>query len=261
MSAPASATPPTVGTGATPTASQLALRELQKRFTPEKQVEFLQTTASRILTQTGLIGTVLAAGGLVAVSTVLTNPVSFGWMVAAVGLSTLAVLLALLTQVTWLRKIRIGDITEVQKWFERYKSWRGYFLAAATWILVAAFVAAVVAVGTALWGRTVQPTFDATVSITPGEVPSPDTYTVKANFTVPPAGGGDDQFTLTIETGTKTVASTQKHAVADAAITVTLEAAGLPTTTQVIVTGKSDGWTCTATIGSAEVDGTSCVQD
>ena len=177
-----------VGVGRTPTDEELALASLQKRFSPEKQVEFLQSTASRILDQTAVIGTVIAAGGLVAVSTILATPVSFWLMVAAVGFSTLAVLLALSTQVTFLRKMRVGNLNDIKAWFERYKSWRGAFLALATWLLLAAALLAAFAVGTALLGRSGQPTFDVTVSLTPGEAPAPDTYSVTANLTVPPHG-------------------------------------------------------------------------
>jgi hypothetical protein len=246
-----------VGVGEESTPQDLAYRDLQKRFTPEKQVEFLQATASRILTQTGLVATVLAAGGLVAISTILTNSTSFTLMAWAIGLSTLAVLLALVTQVTWLRKMRVGDLTEIKKWFERYRSWRGWFLVAATWLLVAAFLFAVFAVGTALVGRTVQPTFEVTVSVSPGEDPAPDTHAVKANFTVPPEGG-DDALTLTIESGSDSAASTTKQAMGDAAITVTLEAVGLELGADVTVTADSDSWTCTATIDDAVVTKSTC---
>lgn len=246
-----------IGVGQTPTAEELALRELQKRFTPDKQIEFLQTTASRVLTQTGIVATVLAAGGLVAITTILTNPVSYWWMVVAVGLSTLAALLALLTQVTRLKKMRVGDLNAIQEWFERYKGWRGIFLVAATWILVAAFLAAVVAVGTALMGRTMQPTFDATVSVIPGEDPAPDTYSVRANFTVPPAGGAD-QLALIIKSRGHSVASTRKGATGDAPITVTLEATGVNSSDDLTVSGESDAWMCTAKISDSVVTESTC---
>jgi hypothetical protein len=252
-----------VGVGTEPTPEDLALVELQNRFTPDKQIAFLEASAARVVSQTALVGTVVAAGGLVALSTILANPLSFGLMLVAVALSGLAILLALTTQVVTPTRLRIGNLVEIKAWFERYSGWRGIFLTAATWLIVLSFISAAAAVGFALWGQSDKPTFDVTVSVSPGKEASaeaeavPDTYLVKAGLTVQ-AEGVDDVLTLTVSSDGETRGSSQKHSTGVAAIAVELEAAGLPAADDVTVVGESNSWTCTTTISEADVTESTC---
>lgn len=253
-----------VGMGRTPTEEELAIAKIQERFTPEKQVEFLQATASRVLTQTALIGTVLAAGGLVALTTIVTNPVSFAWMIAAIGGAFLAIILALATQITVRRTMRIGDLEVIKEWIQRYQGWRGVFVSTATVIIFLSVICAAAAVAAAMVGRSVHPTFDLTATITPAAEPEPgqeqasNTFTVKAVFTTPPTGV-DDVLTLSIDSGGETKASNQKRTTGEAAISVTLEASALPTEKKVTITGESSSWSCTATIsGDATIADEQC---
>lgn len=226
-------------------------------FTPDKELEFLTGRAEKIVGQTALIGTILGAGGLVAISTILTNPVAQYWAVWAVAAAGAAVLLALVTQIRWVSRIRPGNIRELRAWFEQYTGWRRYSLSIASLLLVIAFLLAATSVAFALNADQRQPSVGLVTIVVPGEDGGPATLKVTATAELT-AGDGSDSARAVLKSNGEPVATSSVDPGADLSMKVTLEAEGLASNSQITFTLDSTSWSCEVKASSGAPETTDC---
>ncbi|TXK19094.1 hypothetical protein [Homoserinibacter sp. GY 40078] len=231
-----------VGYGEEPTQDDLDWAEYGKTFTPATQIELLNATSEKLVGRTALVGIVLAAGGLVAVSSVLANSLSRGWAIAAVTMAGGAILVALVTQVRWPRKVRPGDIHDLKRWHADYVGWRRTALAFASFLLVPAFLAAAVAAGVALTAPPAPPAVNVTATTVPGADGGAPTQTLTGSVTIP-AQGSDDVAEITVVANGETVVR-MRQAASAGTIAASFEAKGVQTDVGITVTATSAAWKC-----------------
>lgn len=248
-----------VGTGEEPTEEDLAWDKFAERFTPDKQMEFLDAKAERLVSQISVVGTVLGAAGLVAVASVMSDAEARRWAVGSIAVAGLSVFLALLTQVRWPGSLRAGNLIELKKWFVRYATWRGWCLALASLLLVGAFTLAAVAVGVALSAETPAPSVGVKLVAVPGEDDGSATSTLTVAASLSPQDQSDVASVIA-RVGDEVVGTATQGVGADSKITISLEVKGLARDATVMVELSSSGWSCESSGSVVEPVSTKCAQ-
>jgi hypothetical protein len=232
-----------VSSGRQPTPDELFWNELSKRFTPDRQLDFVTNRAEKIVTQVTLVGTFLGAGGLIAISSILTHETAVKFALVAIALAGLAVLIALITQAGWRRTLHPGNIVELKAWFNRYSSWRGYFLISASWLVIIAILAAAVAAGVALSSRNTRPTVGFMTELVPETSDKAATITATASIKVHPSSS-TDIATAMLLSAENVVATSSQGADNGGAIEIEITANELAADAPLRLTVSTSNWSC-----------------
>ncbi|MBU4215056.1 MAG: hypothetical protein KJ792_10410 [Actinobacteria bacterium] len=226
-----------------PTAQSAALTELAATLSPAATLARIDAHATRLISQVSLIATFVAAGGLVTTASLTTSRGPRALAVAAVVAVLLAVVLAVLAQLTWLRRLAVGNLLAVQEWYRTRAAWRGLAVATATWVFAAGVILAASAVTWAVvGGEAARPQVAVERVLTPPTSTDPAQHTV----TVTVAGKGFEPFaagSTTVRAAGATVASAVWSADGTGTVASTLTASA-PDVAEVAVTVA--GWTCTS---------------
>lgn len=230
---------------------------LADELTPARALARVDAAAARVVDQIALVGVALTAAGLVATATVLDDPVSQGFAVAAVVLALLAVVVALLCQVLTSSRLNTVNREELRSWYRRRVVVRGVLLRWASLAVVAAVVCAGVAAVVAMVSTTVDRPHvtvarEVGAAADDGSVPVTVTVTVAVPATDP---GTTTTTTVALADGGAVLASAAEVAGSDG--TAEQEVTAVVAPEQAVVVDVTAGtWRCHGEVGPAGGAGT-----
>lgn len=233
----------------TPTDDDTDWIGLADELTPAKSLARVDATATRVVSQIAVVGTLITAGGLVASATLL-HPGPTRWLVvAAAALAVAAVVIALACQVLSVSQLHTHDLVEVQDWYRIRVSRRAWWLRVATWLIVAAGVVGGTA---AVWALALPTTPGPEVTLSRVAVPATATAPASSTVTVHATVHGvpdDGAAAVRVSSGDTVLATAAATPASDGTASLELIASA-DATSPVTIEVTAPGARCAGTVAS-----------